>query len=294
MNSRTKALYNTLFTRLCSKQDLADSFGVSTKTIENTVKTCEDIVYSKKIGAYHFKDLLPQYISYQNYFNLFKESLSNPVIKQDFTAVSISLKDTFDETMIETTKLSELSKKIIKAAVAINHSCILKTVYSGNRKPKEVKYIRPRRIFTNASIYYLSLVYDKRNKENVGEERQFAFNGIESIEPVEYLKEETFKSNKDGNAFGSFGNEKSIKLILRDNAANFFKREGLFQTHSFDYLTELSENTIEIVMHYNHQLEVVKLVQQWMPQITIADDSEEARNIAEDIKQNYEQFLSFL
>ncbi len=299
MESRRVRIYNELFNHLCSKQELAEKFRVTTKTIENTIKKCDDIGYSKKIGSYYFKDLLPRYISYQNYFNLFSESVTNPKIREDFIKIGKSLKSNFDEdkidkSMIDTNELSELSKKIIKVAIAINHSCILKVAYSGNKKPEEVKYIRPHRIFTVGSIYYLSLTYDKKNKKNIGEERQFAFNGIESIEPIDYLKDEVFKSDKEGNAFGNFDNEKTIKLILKDSAANFFKREGLFETYSFDYLSELSENKIEIKMHYNDKLEVIKLVQQWLPQITIADSSEEAQNIINDIKQNYQEFIDSL
>lgn len=299
MESRRVRTYNELFNHLCSKQELAEKFGVTTKTIENTIKQCDDIAYSKKLGSYYFKDLLPSYISYQNYFNLFSESVTNPKIREDFIKIGKILKANFDEekidrNMISTNKLSELSKKIIKVAIAINHSCVLKVAYSGSKKPKEIKYIRPHRIFTVGPIYYLSLTYDKRNKEKVGEERQFAFNGIESIEPVEYLKNEVFKSNKEGNAFGSFENEKTIKLILKDSAANFFKREGLFETHSFDYLSELSDNKIEIKMHYNDKIEVIKLVQQWLPQITISNSSEDARNIVNDIKHNYQEFIASL
>jgi len=143
-------------------------------------------------------------------------------------------------------------------------------------------------------VYRWSALRDElmRQWENVGKERQFAFNGIEYIEPIEYLKNEVFKSNNDGNAFGSFDNEKIIKLKLKDAAANFFKREGLFETHSFDFLSELSENMIEINMHYNNKLEVVKLIQQWLPLITIDDDSKDAQEILNKIKQNYQNFIN--
>jgi len=292
MELRKIKIYNELYTHLCSKQKFAELFNVTTKTIENTIRECEDIVYSKKLGSYYFKDLLPRYISYKTYFNIFRDSVANPKIKKDFENISKNLRDKFNEFMIETSILSELSKKIIQTSVAINHSCVLKVSYKGNNKPIETKYIRPQRIFTGGSIYYLSLIYDKRNKENVGEERQFAFNGIEYIEPIEYLKNEVFKSNNDGNAFGSFDNEKIIKLKLKDAAANFFKREGLFEAHSFDFLSELSENMIEINMHYNDKLEVVKLIQQWLPLITINDDSKDAHEILKEIKQNYQNFIN--
>ncbi len=291
MESRKIGIYNQLFKKLCTKQELAELFDVSTKTIENTVKVCEDIVYSKKLGSYHFKDLLPNYISYQNYFTLFKDSVSNPIIKKDFLMIGASLHNKFNETMISTSQLSELSRKIIKVEIAINHNCIIKVEYTGNNKQKEEKYIQPKQIFTSGSIYYLSLAYDKRNKEKIGEERQFAFNGIESIEPVEYLKDTMFRSKEDVNAFGCFKNARTIRLKLQDAAANFFKREGLFETNSFRFLSELTTNEIEVEMIYNYNLEVVKLIQQWLPQITIVDHSKEAQEIIEEIKRNYQTFI---
>lgn len=294
MELRKIGIYNQLFKKLSTKQELADFFSVSTKTIENTIKECEDIVYSKKLGSYHFKDLLPNHISYQNYFTLFKDSVTSSIIKKDFSTISSSLHSKFDETMIATSQLSELSRKIIKTEIAINHNCILKVEYTGNSKSKEEKYIQPKRIFTGGSIYYLSVIYDKRNKEKVGEERQFAFNGIESIEIVEYLKDTIFRSEQDGNAFGSYNNVQTIRLKLHGASANFFKREGLFETNSFRFLSELTTNEIEIEMTYNYKLEVVKLVQQWLPQITIVDDSEKAQKIIEEIKNNYKTFTDSL
>ncbi len=294
MEARKIGIYNQLFNKLCTKQELTDLFDVSTKTIENTIRTCDDIVYSKKLGSYHFKDLLPDFISYQNYFTLFKDSVANPIIKKDFLMIGASLHNKFNETMISTSQLSELSRKIIKVEIAINHNCVLKVEYIGNDKSKEEKYIQPKQIFTDGSIYYLSLAYDKRHKEKVGKERQFAFNGIESIEPVEYLKDVTFRSEEDVNAFGSFKNAKTIRLKLQNAAANYFKREGLFETNSFIFLSEISTNEIEIKMIYNYKLEVIKLIQQWLPQITIVDHSKEAKEILEDIKKNYQTFIDSL
>lgn len=44
-------------------------------------------------------------------------------------------------------------------------------------------------------------------------------------------------------------------------------------------------------MIYNDEIEVFKLVQQWMPLISVVDDSENAREIITGIKENYVDFL---
>jgi len=290
MLEREIKIYNLLFNQIRSKQELADFFNVTTKTIENSIKKCDDIVYSKKLGGYHFKDLLPKYISFQNYFTLFKDSISNNIIKKDF----INISSTFhtNNNMIDTKLLSILSQKIIKTEIAINHNCILKVKYLGSKKDKEIKYIEPKQIFTNGYTYYLAVIYDKRNKENSGKERQLAFNGIESIEPVEYIKDKSFRSYKQYNPFGSYDNAKKIRLKLLNEASTFFKREGFFETDNFKFLSEISTNEIEIEMKYIYKTEVIKLIQQWLPLIAIIDESDEAQNIKEEIKSNFEKFIS--
>ena len=43
-------------------------------------------------------------------------------------------------------------------------------------------------------------------------------------------------------------------------------------------------------MFYNNQLEVVKLLQHWMPQIKIIDNTTEAKEILETIQKNFDTF----
>ena len=293
MSKRKNAIYNKLFLQLCTKQFLADEFSVSTKTIENTIKSCKDIVYSKKLGAYHFENLLPQLISYQNYFSIFKNNLSNNILKKDILSITKNLSSNLDEIMIETESLSPLSKKIIQMSIAINHNCIVKLSYEGNNKPLEEKYIQAHQIITSntSSTYYLYATYDKKNKKSVGSMRTLAFNSITHIEPIEYVKDGDFKTTKDGNEFGLYDEGEKIMLSLTSSAAHYFKREALFENKNFKFISEDSNHTVEMEMTYNHKMEVVKLLQQWMPQITIKSQSNEAKAILEEITNNYNKFI---
>jgi len=293
VSKRKNDIYNKLFLQLCTKQFLANEFSVSTKTIENTIKSCKDIVYSKKLGAYHFENLLPQFISYQNYFSIFKNNLSNNILKKDILSITKNLSSNLDEIMIETESLSPLSKKIIQMNIAINHNCIVKLSYEGNNKPIEEKYIQPNQIITSntSSTYYLYATYDKKNKKSVGSMRTLAFNSITHIEPIEYVKDIVFKTKKDGNEFGLYDDGKKILLSLTGSAAHYFKREALFENKNFKFISEDSSHTVEMEMTYNHKIEVVKLLQQWMPQITIKSKSDEVKEILEEITNNYNKFI---
>lgn len=295
MQERKIKIYNELFLQICSKQYLAEKFDVTTKTIENTIKSCDDIVYSKKLGAYHFKDLMPSYISYQNYFDLFKENLANPILKKDMIKSIGSLEEDLNSIMVETEQLSELSKKIIRANIAINHQCIIKIDYPREGTPQQDKYIKPKQIITFDAIYYLTFEYDKRNKTKGLEERPFAFNGIQTIEEVEYLKDsEKFRTNYIGNSFGTVDEaNKKVTLKLQGHASYFFMREGLFESPYYKFIKSDSRgDRLTMEMIYNNEIEVSKLVQQWMPLISVVNDSDDAKKVIERIKKNYEEFLN--
>ncbi len=291
MESRKKSIYNALFMGTCSKLSLVDICEIGIKSIENTIKTCDDIVYSKKLGVYYFKDLLPSYISFQNYLSLFKESFASPILKSDMLHISTQIDNDFIDSMINTSELSILSKNIIRTTIAIHHNCILKVSYKGNKKDREIKYIQPNQIFITGTIYYLSLRYDKKNKDSVGKERTFAFNSIEDIEPIEYITDTIFETNVERNAFGKFSDAKQIRLKLTGASANYFKREGLFKYANYTFISEGSSDDIEIKMLYNNKIEVVKLLQQWMPQIKLADITSDTDEIRKDIENNFKNFM---
>jgi len=44
-------------------------------------------------------------------------------------------------------------------------------------------------------------------------------------------------------------------------------------------------------MIYNDEIEVSKLVQQWMPLISLVNDSDDAQKVIDRIKKNYGEFL---
>jgi len=71
----------------------------------------------------------------------------------------------------------------------------------------------------------------------------------------------------------------------------FFKREGLFNNPYYRFISEESNGDIEMIMTYNHEIEVIKLVQQWMPLISVVNDSEDSQKIIDGIERNYKEFL---
>ena len=264
------------------------------KTIENTIgKLEEDIIMDKALGAYRFRNLLPKYIPHDVLFRLFKESIANEILKNDFEHLSqlITQKD-IDIPMIPTKGLSPLAQKIIMAEVAINTNCIIKLDYLGNSKPLETKYVRPHKIISTGATYYLYVSYDRRNEENVGAYRSLAFNGMHNFEAVEYCKGESFKIEGIGNAYGLITKEKSITLKLEAASANYFKREGMFSKENYDFISEEIDGSVLMKMYYKNIQEVVKLIQSWMPLVTIEDEPGITQEVYKTIAQNTERLLS--
>ena len=296
MTKRKIIIYNQLFNKICSKNELAKISGnVSTKTIENTIKECADIRYSKKLGGYIFYDLLPSQISYQNYFKLFQDNLSNPILKQDLLKSVHKVETDLSKIMIDTATLSELSKKIIKANIAINHQCILNIYYLREGTANTDKYIKPKQIITFNAIYYLTFEYDKRNKTKGLDETPFAFNGIQSMAEVEYLKDEKeFREYDIRNTFGTVTDaNKKVTLTLEGNASSFFMREGLFESPYYKFIkVDSCGEVLTMEMVYNNVSEVEKLVQQWLPLISIVNNSMDAKEVIARIKENCQKFVS--
>lgn len=292
MKKRIKCIYTELYGGLKTKVYFAELYGVTTKTIENTVAKAEgDIVFDRKLGGYRFKNLLPKYIPHDVFFRLLRNSISNEVIKQDFAFLAKKIqKKELDLPLISTHDLSSMVQKIIMAEVAIRFNCVIQMRYLGNKGEVEDKFVRPHRINTSTNTYYLYGEYDARNPKNVGEMRSFAINGIQSILPIEYIKDGGFFQEGHGNAYGMISKEKSVRLRLRGAAANNFKREGWANKEVFDLLHEEPDGNIIVLMYYNKMAEIMKLIQFWMPLITIQDERDIAEKVYGEIQKNIHDF----
>lgn len=290
MNERTIEIYKILYGNIeCTKENLKNSLNVSSiKTVENNIKDINDIEYDISIRKYRFKDLLPPYIPNEVFFETFKESITNKLMKNDFSLLEKHISSINTKSMIHTSELSSLAKKIIMIKNAIKNNCILKVKYKKNNSPVEEKYIQPNTIYSNGFTYYAFVTYDELNKDNVGEERTFAFNGMQDIEVVKYTNNITFLKEQKGNAFGSFKKDRFVILHLNQSVAHFFKRENLFSNDAFELIDE-ELNGITIKMYYNKEFEIEKIVQQWMPNITVQNNLELKNRIYNRIKDNFSQ-----
>jgi hypothetical protein len=289
MNDKIKKIYKALYSGAeCTKEFLKDYLEVSSiKTVENNIKENDEIEYDIKLRKYRFKKLLPKYIPTEIFFDLFNDAIVNKTLKNDFLLFKNKSFEIDNTNLLLTSELSNMSRKIIMFHLAIKYNCVLKIEYKKANKDLEIKYIRPHSLFSNGYTFYILTTYDTLNKKNINEERTLAINGIGKIEPIEYIKNVEFEQKYDGNAYGKYDNNKFIILNLTNKAANYFKREVLFNDSAFEILNEeFGGESITVKMYYNEIIEIIKLVQQWLPEITIVNDSIIREEVYTTIKKN--------
>jgi hypothetical protein len=175
--------------------------------------------------------------------------------------------------------------------LAVNFNCTIKINYFGNKGvSSEIKFIKPHKVFVDTYKYYIYGSYAKKNEKNIGEFRTFAINGISSIIEDEYIKNEVFYIDSNMNAYGLLNKDKYVYLTLKSIAANFFKKEGLFNKDNFDFIDEEIDGSINAKMYYNNVQEIVNILQKWMPYINVRGEMSE--RVYEYIKMNYEEFMN--
>jgi len=293
MNERIKEVYFRLFKDKvsCTKDNLKEIFGVTQKTIENTFKNNNEITYDKKLKRYRFSTLLPSYIPYEIFYDFFSDSINNKFIKSDLSILSQSFKDDNAVLMVKTNLLSEFSKKIIQFKTAISENCVVKIQYKKNGFNSEEKYIKPNTIISNGFTYYLYATYHEKNIKDIGKLRSFDLNRVENIEIEEFVDNETFEKEQYGNAFGPYKKDKYILLEFDRMSTDFFKNANIFNNSTYE-IVDIDENTLTAKMFYNNlQIEVVKIIQQWMPHIKVSEKDPQKQEVYEVIKSNYSQLI---
>jgi len=290
MDQKLFLLYDLIPRRLFSKNELAAKLGVTTKTIENKIKlTNGDIVYRQKLGAYHFASTLPKMISLKFLFEIISNSIENVDLSHDLKILSAFSKNT--NTLIETSTLSEILQTLVSLQIAINHNLVLSINYIGNDNINKNKIIQPNQIIYSNNKHYLYITYDKKNKKNIGEKRTLFINSISNIKKERYEQNSTFQTNYRGNAFGKYLNDKYAELVFCDAAARYIKREHIQSMHYEIIKEDFSGNKVFVKYYYNNILELILLLQTWMPSVYFVKNDEFAKDIYKKIENNFQTVL---
>lgn len=296
MNERIKDIYLKLYenTILCTKENLAAEYNVTIKTIENTLKPySEEIVYDKKLKRYRFVNLLPKYIPYKIFFNIFKDSIIDKFVREDFFTIDNLINNDNDLFMIETEKLSDMTKKIIMFNLAINNNILIKMEYTKNAEEAYFRWIKPHTIFQDGFSYYCFATYDKKNPKDIGITKTFRFDNMKKVILEEYLENEILKKDIKGNKFGEYNKNQYVILIFNKISGSFFTSTGLFLKPEYEVILGLNSDNVTVKMYYNDlNLEVVSMLQRWMPQIKIHPDDPKKKEIENQIGNNLNLFLN--
>jgi hypothetical protein len=222
-------------------------------------------------------------VTYSFVNSIIIDSVNNQLLQNDYRRIQKGFIKKYDD-LIETKNFSEQLKNLIILNIAINHNITL----SINYKLKVKKIIQPNQIFVIKDVFYVYVTYDEMNKEHVNQQRTLSCINISDISLVEYSQIATYKTNVSGNEYGAYSSNKYVLLTLREDAANFFKRNNVNYL-KWDFINESNDtNFVYIKLFYNSTLEVKRLVQQWLPYISFTEEtilSKEILNaISSDIK----------
>lgn len=287
MNVKIIKIYNLILNTLKTKEELAEALNVTTKTIENYIKQINgEIKYNKKLGKYHFKDLLPHKVTFSFINTLITNSLNNQILQNDYYKIQQVFTQKYDD-LIETKNLSEQLKNLIIINIAINHNITLLLNY----KLTEKKIIQPNQIIKIKDLYYLYVTYDKKNKNDVNKKRTLSLIDISDISFIEYSQISIFKTTIYGNEYGKYSSSKYILLTLTGDAANFFKRNKVNYL-KWDFICESNDTKfIYIKLFYNTTIEVKRLIQQWLPNISFTENNIDTKKILNEIKNDLQIIL---
>lgn len=178
--------------------------------------------------------------------------------------------------------------KLIIFNIAINHNITL----SINYKLNENKIIQPNQIIKIKDLYYIYVTYDKRNKININEERTLCMIDISVISFVEYSNMLVYKMNFKGNEYGKYSSNKYILLTLTGDAATFFKRNKITYL-KWDFISESNDTKfLYIKLFYNTEIEIKRLIQQWLPYISFTERNSISRKILNEIQNDIQAILN--
>jgi len=259
-------IYELLYYGRCSKEDIAQKLGISHKTLETRIKPEANIVYDRKIGAYTFTNLLPNIMTLNFFHYLLRYSSADKATVEDFKRV---YEQTDSKEYLYSDKLSFSMQNVIALHIAIVYGCEIKIKYTDNRLKKEEKFIYPEALVYSKGETYLYASYSPKNKKDIGQKRTFFVGSIAGIEKVAYQKDFQKPQTAYGNAFGAHDKPNAVILKLKDAAKNYYTRNP--STDIYYELIETAPDETQMIakFYYNDMIEIVSMIQKWMPLITL-------------------------
>lgn len=214
------ALISAVYMEILTKDKLAQTLKVSTKTIENRAKKLNEIIkYSKKLGGYIFVDLLPKAISPQVVISNIFDEIESIKARDFYSDILINYFFNCINFLIDTEKIPNLFQKIIMIKHAINHKIKLEIIYKEQKR--EI-------ILVNMGVFNNERIALSSTKEIL------YINDIKNICIKEYTNH-NYNAEKYFNAFGTLDTKKEVVVCFQSE--NYFLREQP-KSYFYEFLYE--------------------------------------------------------
>ncbi len=281
--------------------ELSEEFGVSERSIQRDLERINMTGFrldTPQKGVYTFA----AGVSLTN-FDLTSEQLSVLVLMREMAAgLGGAIKDAFDAVFARATSagagdshfyalgpraLNPLTRRFYEdIAFAIEHRKKLKVSYAGADGALRERVLRPVKILTSESFFYMMASADG------GDPEKFAKYRVDRVKKLEILPEEFTPPSPEavkkliGPATTIWGVNAGapVKVELRASgaAADFLRSKELLPRQKVSRPAADGSVTVKAVIH--HPMEVVPLVLHWMPEIKVMSPSSISEEVSVRIK----------
>lgn len=285
--SHKNILQKVLLKKAYSTKELSDKFNVSCRTIQRYLKDLDDIEYKNRRYVHPAK--LPLKIPVLDLLGIFSEMTLGNTVSGDYDTMLLELEKYFteiSEPMIESSLFSEKMKKIILIYYAVFQKRVVSFDYKSNKdKNPSRRCIKPYYISYQDDFWYLDGAYEDRPMDK----RRFSIYKMQNIKVEDrFFIEDQDEKGIGLNAFHSkdkLSKKKEIEVILlfTEESAAHFKRNKKFS--SFKQRNEFENGSIEASIWISHPMEIIPVIQEWIPLIKIVEPDEIKSAIKENLKK---------
>jgi len=281
-------------------KNLAKEFGVSVRTVErdiNLLETTGFILDMVDKGKYKFYEgfsldktiLTGEEISIISVMNEITSSLGERFEKSFKSLLAriltSELASPYFVKLSDGVKLKEDFKFIDQLEKSISQSKKIKVYYKRMSDNEEKDYLlSPLKIVFYDGFWYLAALTYNNNLV------KFRIDNITGVKPTteKFDPPENLKEMLENSVSIFFSNEKKTKAVLSVDreVADYFRKKKIFPDQKI--IEEKKDGTIIIESKYGVNVEIMPLIQHWMPYIKVIEPVDLAENVRETVKKYLE------
>ncbi len=295
--SRVLEIYERLLRgEKLSTTRLAKSYGVDRRSIKNSIDTINafldgKIIYDRAIKKWYLKEQIDMLLNDEEMvtLNIIEQAAKErgEEFYKDTTKLLAKFKQNLYNSIyshIDTENIDNIKDRLALANSAVIKRQKLKLLYKD--KQREVKPLK----LANFDGYWYLVVQDSDSRI-----KSFYFKNILELQIMDECFElddkklEKSLNNAINAYFTTDVTPYEIKLFIKGEISSIFKRKPISKSQRV--LREYNDNSIEIALYITNDMEIIPILQRYLPYIFVIEDDENAKRIAKKLKENLQKYL---